>query len=161
MSGLDGASATPGPSNMTGTPVEVWENITDTFIVAKELLADSGGPGEFRGGLGQRIGMRNDSVHPLQVSCLAGRDVFAPAGLLGGQAGGKREVRINGRKVDPKGRYFLHKGDVLTTMEAGGGGFGDTSRRPAEKVAADVRAGLVSPAKALADYGVRSGRRGS
>jgi N-methylhydantoinase B len=154
MSGLDGPSATPGPSNMTGTPIEVWENITDTVVLAKELLQDSGGAGEFRGGLGQRIEMRNDSVHALQVSCLAGRDVFAPQGLLGGQEGRKREVYINQRKVDPKGRYFLQRGDVLTTFEAGGGGFGDKARRSAEKVVADVRAGFLSPAKALEEYGV-------
>jgi N-methylhydantoinase B len=122
--------------------------------VAKELLQDSGGAGEFRGGLGQRIEMRNDSAHPLQVSCLAGRDVFAPQGLLGGQEGCKREVYINNRKVDPKGRYLLQGGDVLTTFEAGGGGFGDKSRRSVEKVIADVRAGFVSPAKALEHYGV-------
>ncbi|MGH7861852.1 MAG: hypothetical protein ACREOS_06375, partial [Candidatus Dormibacteraceae bacterium] len=36
----------------------------------------------------------------------------------------------------------------------GGGGMGDPRRRPVEAVAADVRAGLVSPDRALTDYGV-------
>jgi N-methylhydantoinase B len=97
--------------------------------------------------------MRNDSIYPLQISCLAGRDVFSPSGLLGGEPGRKREVLVNGTRVDPKGRYELKKGDVLTTLEAGGGGFGDKSRRPVAKIRADVRSGLVSPAKALEDYG--------
>jgi N-methylhydantoinase B/oxoprolinase/acetone carboxylase alpha subunit len=54
---LDGADGTPtpSPSNMTGTPVEVWTNLTSMTIEGKVLLADSGGPGAFRGGLALEI----------------------------------------------------------------------------------------------------------
>jgi hypothetical protein len=34
------------PSNMTGTPIEVWENLTGMFMAAKLLLLDSGGPSQ-------------------------------------------------------------------------------------------------------------------
>src|SRR5690606_6402162 len=50
LAGLDGAATLPAPANMTGTPVEVWEELTGLTILGKRLLPDSGGPGEFRGG---------------------------------------------------------------------------------------------------------------
>jgi N-methylhydantoinase B len=138
---------------MTGTPVEVWENLTGMFVESKSLLADSGGPGEFRGGLGQRIALVNDSGHPMTVSCLAGRTEFAPAGVLGGGPGAMRRIAINGKPVHPKGRYVLAPGDRIETTEAGGGGYGDPLRRDRAAVEADLRAGFVTPAAAARDSG--------
>lgn len=153
LKGIDGQSTTPAPSNMTGTPVEVWENLTGMFVESKELLPDSGGPGEFRGGLGQRIALINDSGAPMTVSCLAGRTEFAPQGVLGGRPGGMRTIAINGRVVHPKGRYVLAPGDRIDTIEAGGGGYGDPLRRARAAVAADLRQGFVTPEAARRDYG--------
>ncbi len=153
LAGLDGASTTPSPSNMTGTPVEVWENLTGVCIESKALLPDSGGAGEFRGGLGQKIEMRNDSGHPMTFSCLAGRTEFPPLGLLGGQPGRLREFRLNGKVVHPKGRYLLAPGDRMTTFEAGGGGYGNPARRSPQALADDVRAGYVTREGASRDYG--------
>ena len=153
LNGLDGASCTPSPSNMMGTPVEVWENLTGTFIESKALLADSGGPGRFRGGLGQRIELRNDSGHPMTVSCLAARTEFPAAGVLGGKPGRPREIQLNGKTVHPMGRYILQPGDQITTFEAGGGGYGDPRLRDRPLVTADVKEGFVSPEAAARDYG--------
>lgn len=152
LSGLDGAPTTPSPSNMTGSSIEVWENLTGMRIERKELVADSGGPGEFRGGLGQRIDLVNDSGSDMTISCLAGRTQFAPAGLLGGKPGMKREVRVNGQTVHPKGRYVLKPGDRITTLEAGGGGFGDPRKRADEKIRADLEAGFVTKEGVRRDY---------
>ncbi len=153
LKGIDGQATTPAPSNMTGTPVEVWENLTGMFVESKALLPDSGGPGEFRGGLGQRIALINDSGHPMTVSCLAGRTEFAPSGVLGGQPGGMRTIAINGKAVHPKGRYILASGDRIDTIEAGGGGYGDPRQRRREAVEADLRAGFVTPEAAARQYG--------
>ena len=136
-----------------GTPVEVWENLTGTFIESKALLADSGGPGRFRGGLGQRIELRNDSGHPMTVSCLAARTEFPAAGVLGGKPGRPREIQLNGKTVHPMGRYILQPGDQITTFEAGGGGYGDPRLRDRLLVTADVKEGFVSPEAAARDYG--------
>ncbi|HSV20266.1 MAG TPA: hydantoinase B/oxoprolinase family protein [Casimicrobiaceae bacterium] len=154
LAGLDGAPTTPSPSNMTGSSIEVWENLTGMQVARKELLPDSGGPGEFRGGLGQRIELVNDSGADMTISCLAGRTQFPPAGVLGGTAGGLREIRINGEVVHPKGRYLLQPGDRVTTLEAGGGGYGDPKRRTREAILADYRAGFVTREAALRDYAV-------
>ena len=151
--GIDGAPCTPSPSNMTGTSIEVWENLTGMFIESKALLPDSGGPGQFRGGLGQRIEFVNDSGSELVISCLAGRTEFAPQGLQGGLAGGVRQVMVNGQRVHPKGRYVLAPGDRLTTLEAGGGGWGDPRMRDPASVARDVALGHVSREAAHLHHG--------
>lgn len=153
LDGLDGAPTTPSPSNMTGSSIEVWENLTGMFIESKELLADSGGPGEFRGGLGQRIEFVNDSGNDIAIAFLAGRTEFAPRGVRGGQPGGLREVRVNGKAAHPKGRYILAPGDRLTTFEAGGGGYGDPRQRNRESLRHDVAMGYVSRARAESEYG--------
>ena len=153
LDSLDGASTTPSPSNMTGTPVEIWEEITGTLIVGKGFIPDSGGAGRRRGGLGQRIEIVNDGPEPLTVSCLAGRTDFPPAGLLGGHPGAPRRIEIDGETVHPKGRYQLRPGGSLVTHEAGGGGFGDPQDRPAALVRRDVEEGLVSADAAKRDFG--------
>ncbi len=154
---LDGAPTTPSPSNMTGTPIEVWENLTGMLVESKSLLADSGGPGRYRGGLGQQIELINDSGQDMSVACLAGRTEFPPLGVLGGRPGGAREIRINGQTVHPKGRYVLAPGDRITTLEAGGGGYGDPAERAPDALAADLRAGYVTPEAARRDYGSKRG----
>lgn len=152
LSGLDGASCCPGPSNITGTPIEVWESVTGLHVARKELLIDSGGPGRFRGGLGQCIEMRNDTGHPMTVSVLAACTEFAPSGVLGGSCGGMRRILVNGRAVHSMGRHMLQPGDTLTTFEAGGGGFGPPVERAAEAVRADIEAGFVSLDAAQREY---------
>jgi N-methylhydantoinase B len=154
LSGLDGRAATPGPSNMIGTPIEIWENETSMSVLRKEVVRDSGGAGEFRGGNAQEIHLRNDSGHPMNAACFAGRTEFAPQGVQGGGPGQLRETRINGELVHPKGRYILQPGDVIATREAGGAGFGDPLKRPPDRVLADVQQGDVTVEAARRDYGV-------
>ncbi len=154
LKGIDGAPTMPNPSNMTGTPVEVWEDITGVTVRRKALLPDSGGAGEFRGGLGQEIELVNDTGNDLTVSCLSGRTQFPALGMAGGRPGSLRAVGVNGTAVHPKGRYILKPGDVLTLVEPGGGGFGDPARRDPRRIAADLRDGHVTPDGARRDYGV-------
>lgn len=154
LKGIDGRAATPGPSNMIGTPIEIWENETSMSVLKKEIVPDSGGPGEFRGGNAQEIHLRNDSGHLLHAASFAGRTEFPPLGVQGGAPGQLRATRINGKVVHPKGRYILQPGDVFETLEAGGGGFGDPRKRAPEQLLADVRNGDVTVEAALRDYGV-------
>jgi N-methylhydantoinase B len=153
LQGQDGAPTTPSPSNMTGTSIEVWENLTGMFIESKELLPDSGGAGQFRGGLGQRIEFVNDTASDIVLSCMAGRNEFAPRGFRGGKPGALRQLLINGKAVHPKGRYVLAPGDRVTALEAGGGGMGDPLLRDRMAVQRDIEAGFVTPEGALREYG--------
>ncbi len=154
LSGRDGWDTIPGPSNMAVVPVEVWETLTATTIESKTLLADSGGPGASRGGMGQEVVLRNDTGHPMAVFAMANRTEFPPLGMAGGRPGRLRQHRINGRTVDPKGHHVLAPGDRIALAQAGGGGFGDPALRPRAAVQADLRAGLISPAAAKREYGV-------
>jgi len=154
LKGRDGASVTPSPSNMTGTPIEVWENLTATTIVKKKLLTDSGGPGQYRGGLGQEIIIRNDSTNLCTISTLAGRTEFPPLGMAGGKPGRLRRYWVNDKEVHPKGRYVLKPSDQVRMVEAGGGGYGDPKKRDIQKVLEDVNQGFVSVEGAKRDFGI-------
>jgi N-methylhydantoinase B len=157
----DGIPTTMGPSNVAVTSVEAFENGTGLLVRCKELRQDSGGPGQFRGGLGQRIEIQNRSAWPAVVACFGNRTSFPAAGYRGGRAGALRELRIEDKPVHPKGRHVLYPGEqvllpgqTLTLLDAGAGGFGDPLARQVECVMADVREGYVSPEAARRDYGV-------
>jgi N-methylhydantoinase B len=151
---LDGRSTLPGPSNMACVPVEVWELQTGITVESKRLRPDSGGAGQWRGGLGQTIVLRNDSTYPLTVFSMANRTEFAAAGLRGGQPGVLREHQVNGETISPKGRALLAPGDRMTLLEAGGGGIGDPQTRDRAAVAADLQEGFISAAAARTIYGL-------
>ena len=154
LSGHDGRETMPGPSNMAVVPVEVWETLTSTTVESKRLLTDSGGPGQARGGLGQEVVIRNDSGNLFTVLCMANRTEFAAKGFAGAKDGSRREHRINGQVVDPKGRLPLAPGDRITMIEAGGGGYGDPKARDRERVRSDVANGFISAESARQDYGL-------
>ncbi len=154
LEGTDGGATIPGPSQMTGTPVEVWENLTSTTIEKKMLLTDSGGAGRNRGGLGQEIVFKNDSGNDLTISFFGSRTDFPARGMMGAKSGATRRFGINGKPVHPRGRYSLAPDDVVTMVEAGGGGMGDPRERDPQKVLHDVVKGAVSIDAAARDYGV-------
>ena len=138
---------------MAAVPVEVWETITGMTVVSKRLTPDSGGPGAFRGGVGQEIVLRNDTGQPMTVLSMGNRTDFAPPGYLGGRPGGLRGHRINGETIHPKGAHPLAPGDEIALVQAGGGGIGDPTSRAPDAIARDIALGFVTPAGAARDYG--------
>ena len=154
MRDVDGLSATPAPANMMTMPAETWETLTSMMLVRRVLRMDSGGIGESRGGLGQRIELRNDTGSPMRVALLGSRTHFPARGLHGGGDGSARIFSINGKPMHPKGRYELAAGDVLAIDDAGGGGFGDPRKRPRRKVVEDLENGYISVESAVHDYGL-------
>jgi N-methylhydantoinase B len=153
MKGLDGQSATPAPANMKTMSAEIWEALTNLTLVERRLLIDSGGPGEFRGGLGQRLVLRNDTADPVYVAILGSRTEYPALGYAGGLPAASRRYLVRGEPVHAKGRYMLRPGELITIEDSGGGGFGDPRKRPLERVRADVAAGFVSLAAARDIYG--------
>ena len=67
MSNLDGHHTTPSPTNNALVATEVWEQETGMTVRRRALLPDSGGAGQFRGGLGQVAEMTNTSGEPVTV----------------------------------------------------------------------------------------------
>ena len=154
LDGVDGAATTPAPSNMGVISTEVWENISGMTVEKRAFLADSGGPGEYRGGVGQQVVMTNDTGYPVTVSLFGQRTQFPAAGVRGGKAGQPRRYQLNGEPIRPMGRHVLKPGDRLTTFEAGGGGFGDPLKRPIAKIVKDFKDGFVTVEGARRDYNV-------
>lgn len=154
LEGVDGKETLPSPTNMTGVPIEIWEEMTGMTVERKALLPDTGGAGRTRGGPGQEIVLRNTTQHQLTLSCLAGVTEFRPRGFLGGQAGTLRRYEINGNVVHPKGRHQLNPGDVFRIVEPGGGGFGPPSERPVEALLRDVEKGIATIEGVARDYGI-------
>lgn len=155
LSGLDGWPTLPHPSNMAAVPVEVWETLTHTSILSKRLRTDSGGAGQWRGGLGQTVELRNDTGNILTMLGMGNRTMFPSKGFFGGQDAALRVHAVDGQTVHAKGRIEVAPGAHITITEAGGGGFGDPKTRDAAAVASDVAEGLVSPEAAVTVYGQR------
>ena len=134
MNGLDGQAATAAPANMKTMPAEVWEGLTHLTLVERRLRADSGGPGEYRGGLGQKLVLRNDTQSPAYLALLGSRTEFPAKGFAGGGDAAPRRFIMDGRVVHPKGRYVLRPGEQIVIEDSGGGGYGDPRKRARDKV---------------------------
>ena len=153
LHGLDGRDCLPGPSNMAAVPVEIWESITGMSVLSKKMIPDSGGAGEFRGGVGQEVTLRNDTGKPMTVLSMGNRTEFAAPGYNKGKPGALREHQINGKTINPKGAHVLAPLDTITLRQAGGGGIGDPRMREKKKIERDLALGLVSKKGAERDYG--------
>ncbi len=153
--GKDGLSATAFPSGVKNCPVEITEALSPILVTRKEYRVDSGGAGEFRGGLGQVMEAIHLDNSPFLISANYDRVVFPPRGRDGGADGMAGIVRMgSGEPLRGKGQQTIPSGKSYVMEAPGGGGLGDPKRREAARVAADVIAGLVSRESAERDYGV-------
>lgn len=153
--GKDGLSATAFPSGVRNVPVEVTEALSPLLIKRKEYRVDSGGPGKFRGGLGQVMEVISLDEAPFTVSANYDRVLFPPRGREGGCDGARGTVTLSSGKVlDGKGRQTVPRGETLLINMPGGGGLGNPLDRDPERVAEDVFFGMVSAEAAKESYGV-------
>ncbi|MBI3980337.1 MAG: hydantoinase B/oxoprolinase family protein [Chloroflexi bacterium] len=159
----DGVNGVCYPTAACNTPVELYEKATSVLWIEKELLPDSGGPGQTRGGCGVRatITAPDDLARPRTVSAKLHHQVFAPAGIAEGQAGRAACAHLNGsvlptaEMAEKLGALALADPSQRVTIEtAGGGGCGRATARDPARVFWDVRNGLVSVEAAARDYGV-------
>ncbi|WP_342513617.1 hydantoinase B/oxoprolinase family protein [Sporosarcina sp. FSL K6-1522] len=128
-------------------PIEVFESKYPLRINQYALRENSGGKGEFCGGLGvvREYEVLNEDT---QVSLWFERSLTPAWGLFGGEDGKKPDVeiisgdqsehllKVNGRKV--------LKGDKVIVRTGGGGGFGDPSVRRVVDINRDIRNGYVN-----------------
>lgn len=143
--GKDGLSATAFPSGVYGTQTEIAETIAPILYLRRELIADSGGAGTFRGGLGQRIDVQ--SSEGVDMLLLAGveRTQFPAQGRAGGSAGRAGRITLStGAVLRSKGEQTIPAGTTLIWESPGGAGHGAPHKRDPESVARDYREDLVS-----------------
>src|SRR5947199_6246963 len=134
----DGLNTTGFPSGVAGVPAEILESLTPLIQHRRELRTDSGGPGMYRGGVGQWTegGYRGEGSWG--GSALVDRTRFPATGLEGGKSGASGEFLVNNTiRPQPKAFIPLVPGDRVQLNPAGGGGYGDPFRRPLELVPRD------------------------
>ena len=143
-------------SNCMNMPVEALELEAPIRVHQMALRIDSGGAGEFRGGLGctREIEFLSDNV---ALTHRGERHYNAPRGSFGGQPGAcsiSTILRADGstETIPSKLLTTVHTGDRLVLHTAGGGGYGVPSKRDKASLARDIADGKVSASAALADY---------
>ena len=153
--GEDTIHVVPDSRNL---PAEFTEARFPLLVERLGLAVDSGGPGEFRGGLGYEkvVRMLEDGY----FMSIADRSILSCWGVNGGRAGRPFQVTIDPggptqREVDALADGEpVPAGTLIRIRTTGGGGWGDPLVREPGLVAQDVRWRKVSVAAAAADYGV-------
>jgi N-methylhydantoinase B len=155
--GYDGATATATHlSNLHTTPIEILESEFPCRITRFSLVANSGGAGEWRGGLAMQ--REYELLEDATVIRRFNKTRFPPLGLAGGKPGTRaRFVLRPGSKQEfetkASARVEMKAGERFLLQSAGGGGFGDPRRRDRAALARDLAEGYVSPDAAKRDYG--------
>ena len=135
-------------SNCMNLPVEALEMDVPIRMHRSELRPDSGGAGEFRGGLGitreyevlsgEVVFTHRGERHRRPARGAAGGGPGACAHSVIRRADGEEEV------IPSKTLVRLQPGDRVEINTAGGGGYGDPAARRADRLAADLTGGKIS-----------------
>jgi len=158
--GMDGLASVSFPYNVRDVSIEWAELETPILFERRELIADSGGAGRWRGGLGEELALRAfddgrlDPGAPVVLSGSAGRMRFAPAGLFGGRPGSYGQILVDGVAVAPTSspHIVFRAGEVVRLRLPGGGGYGDPRERDRARLAADLKNGVITPEAARREY---------
>jgi N-methylhydantoinase B len=146
--GHDGTSATATHlSNLHITPIEILEAEFPCRITRFDLVPDSGGAGEWRGGLSMR--REYELLADATVIRRFDKSRFPPQGLAGGGPGGRSRfvVRLGAPdelEAPASGRYEMKAGERFLVQSAGGGGYGDPQKRERAAIDRDIAEGYVS-----------------
>jgi 5-oxoprolinase (ATP-hydrolysing)/N-methylhydantoinase A len=165
----DGKSGLLWPTSAGNTSVELFETRAPVLVLEKAYLADSGGPGRQRGGLGQAIRARLlfDDGRPAQVGLYPNGVAVPTAGLFGGKSGALARAAMrtdSAEEVSDLGigalATMVSPNDIAELDMAGGSGYGDPLQRPLKAVQSDLDDGYVTPEGARRDYGCVVGADG-
>ncbi len=136
--------------NSAGTrisPTEIWESRNPWLINKIELAKDSCGAGEYRGGLG--LDLEFEMLEDTFVTTVVERTKLPPWGINNGKEGRANNVTVikkDGGKFNmpKKSGYKLEKGDRITFLTGGGGGYGDPLNRETSMIKNDIKQGYLS-----------------
>ena len=158
--GWDGLGSLVAMGGSQTQDAELVEVKSPLQVLGFGLRTDSAGPGRWRGGSGgwTRYRVEQDGLRCLRWGG-GSTEKTKPYGLMGGHSADPHKgmvTRSEGSRetITENTIIELNEGDVVSTEEAGGGGYGDPAEREPEAVLADVRSGLVSTAAAESVYRV-------
>ena len=129
--------------------IEVAEARFPLFFRRHEFRPESGGDGQYRGGLGVELDLVVETAK-LAIGNTAGDGVrHGACGLMGGRDGAPHRYLLRAQGKRPRALatkeagIAIPPGAVIEVRSAGGGGWGLPDRRSAEARARDRRDGLV------------------
>ena len=152
---VDGLNATAFPSGVMTMPIEATEHTGPVIIWRKELRPDSGGAGQYRGGLGQYVEVGAAAGQEFDFSAMFDRVDHPARGRQGGADGAPTTIaRDDGVAMQGKGKQFVPDGKRVMLAFPGGAGYGPASARDPALVKRDVVRGYISARAAVDDYGL-------
>lgn len=179
----DGADLCGWPAS-TGVMIcniESFEQHQPLQYLYRREVADTGGPGRYRGGIcGEAAVILHDTKGPLDV-CVAAFGMAFPIGAgVNGALPAKSMRYVHAKSTDLRARFangdipadvsavsgiieypppkdvgrVVEFDDIYHMTWAGGGGYGDPLERDSRMVLGDVEEGFVTVERARIDYGV-------
>ena len=144
----DGIEGVTNPSqNMSNMPIETLEARYPIVMEEYGFAADSGGAGEYRGGLGLVREYRIEAEEVV-AQIRSDRASHAPYGLFGGAPGAHSANYLRSDEglsaLPSKFTRTLHRGAIIRHEQAGGGGYGDPAARTLERIEADLANGKIT-----------------
>jgi N-methylhydantoinase B len=146
--GLDGVHV--HTTNTSNLPVEALEIEYPLTLMRYELVEDSGGVGQYRGGMGLRRVYQ--ATHDCRVRVDITRQRSQSWGLFGGGPGGNGKVEAGPGVVFEGDQAVLKAGQWFAVITPGAGGFGPPDKRAPDAVARDVAEGAISAETAKQVY---------
>ena len=138
---------------------EMFEQQTPHLLLEHEYWTDSAGAGRWRGGLGVNTRFRIGGERTKVVTFGDG-DIEPAFGLFGGRGSTLNKIELqypDGKTYQTTTKDLIEnvpEGTVLFQQAGGGGGYSDPLEREANKVAVEVRNGIISVKQAKKSYGV-------
>ena len=132
--------------------IEVAEARFPLHFRHHEFLPDSGGDGQYRGGLGVALDLVFETARSARGNTAGEGTRHGSCGMLGGSDGEPHRYQLLSagkppRDISTKGTGIeILPGDCLKIRSAGGGGYGPPARRAADARERDRRRGLVTDA---------------
>ena len=159
---MDGMNATAFPSGVMTMPVEATEHTGPVIIWRKELRPDSGGAGQYRGGLGQYMEVGAADGYEFDIQAMFDRVDHPARGRAGGQNGAPTTIaQDDGTAMRGKGKQFVPNGRRVMMAFPGGAGYGDPTARDRDLVKRDLARGYISPEEARITYGLNDDEIGA
>jgi N-methylhydantoinase B len=145
-------------TNSLNLPTEAMENEFPLHVEEYALVQNSGGCGQWRGGMGIARTVR--ALHDkTNIEARSDRHKVGAPGAEGGGPGGKGRVTRNpGTEREEElpskiAQMLIDAGETIRIATPGGGGFGDPAMRSVEMIASDLLNEIMTETYAREGYG--------